>query len=105
MNEKWWKKLANVGKEALKEALDVNDAVSKSKIDFAVDSRDVNLHYLYNLVMQNPTQENNLALQAEITNRMNVDLRFTKMFPNHMEAVKNGTDPLPTDFDCYRTLI
>jgi len=98
-------KLGNIGKEALMEALDVNAALSKSKNDFAVDSRDVNLHYLYNLVMQNPTQENNLALQAEITHRMNVDLRFGKMFPNHMEAIKNGTSPLPTDFDCYRRLI
>ena len=104
-DQKWWKKLANIGKEALKEALDVNVALSKRKNDFAVDSRDINLHYLYNLVMQNPTQENNLALQAEITHRMNVDLRFAKMFPNHIESVKNGTSPLPTDFDCYRRLI
>ena len=27
------------------------------------------------------------------------------MFPSHVEAVKNKTVPLPTDFDCYRELI
>jgi len=36
---------------------------------------------------------------------MIVDERFEKAFPLHMEAVKNNTTPLPTDFECYRKLI
>jgi len=30
---------------------------------------------------------------------------FEELFPNHMEAVKSGVKILPTDFDCYRTLM
>lgn len=36
---------------------------------------------------------------------MYLDNLFEKMFPQHIEAVKNSTTPLPTDFDCYRSLI
>ena len=31
--------------------------------------------------------------------------RFETLFPQHVEAVKNNETPLPTEFDCYRSLV
>jgi len=28
-----------------------------------------------------------------------------QLFSHHFEAMKNGTTPLPTDFECYRNLV
>jgi len=36
---------------------------------------------------------------------METDALFEKLFPKHVEAVKSNTTPLPTDFDCYRSLV
>ena len=42
-----------------------------------------------------------------ITNseRMKIDSVMEQLFSHHFEAVKNGTNPLPTDFECYRNLV
>ena len=101
----WFDKLSNVGKKIWKQASKINEVKSSRKNEFAVDSRDINLHYLYNLVITEPTQENTLALQAELTMRMETAKRFETLFPQHVEAVNNNQTPLPTEFDCYRTLI
>lgn len=82
-----------------------DEAIAYKKNEFAVDSRDIQLHYLYNQVMTDATPEANAALQAEIAHRMQMDKLFSDLFPMHMDAVKNNSTPLPTDFDCYRTLI
>lgn len=79
--------------------------MSKKKNDYAVDSRDVKMHYLYNKVMRTPSLENSQALQEELNHRTKMDTLFEKLFPVHMEAIKNKTTPLPTDFDCYRNLV
>lgn len=34
-----------------------------------------------------------------------MDVLFDKLFPTHMEAVKNKTTPLPTEWECYRNLV
>jgi hypothetical protein len=104
-HHKFWKQLGHFGKEYVKDLVHWDESVSQRKNDFAVDSRDIKLHYLYNKVMTSPSEENNAALQAEITHRMNIDKLFEELFPMHMDAVKNNTTPLPTDFDCYRTLV
>jgi legumain len=101
----FWKSLRHFGKNAIKDIVHWDEAASEKKNDFAVDSRDIQLHYLYNLVMTNPSAENNAALQAEISHRMKMDKLFSDLFPMHMDAVKSNSTPLPTDFDCYRTLI
>jgi len=101
----FWKNFKAIGKDFLKDVTHWDEAISKRKNEFAVDSRDVQLHYLYNMVMEDPSIENNQALQNELTHRMEVELRFAKLFPTHVDAVKNNTTPLPTDFDCYRRLI
>jgi len=75
------------------------------KNEFAVDSRDVKLHWLYNNVMADPSTENHKALQDEINHRMKVDKIFEEAFPKHIEAVRKATTPLPTEFECYRKLI
>jgi hypothetical protein len=36
---------------------------------------------------------------------MKVDQIFENAFPTYIEAVKKGTTPLPTEFDCYRKLV
>jgi len=75
------------------------------KNEFAVDSRDNNLHFWYNMVLTEPTQENYDGLNNEIAHRMKVDKIFETAFPAHMDAIKNGSKVLPTDFECYRKMI
>lgn len=89
----------------MKHILEKHAPSTHIKNEFAVDSRDIKLHYLYNKVMQESTPENHKALQEELDHRMKVDKIFEEAFPRHMEAVKNNTTPLPTDFDCYRKLV
>jgi hypothetical protein len=74
---------------------EVSDETEK-KNEYAVDSRDVQLHYLYQAVKEDPTIENMNALQAELQMRTQVDQRFAQMFPVHMESVKNKSYPNPT---------
>ena len=71
----------------------------------SVNSRDINLNYLYGKVMSNPTMENTKALTDALNQRMTVDKRFKTMFPTHFDDVLNGNAPVPTDYECYRTLI
>jgi len=55
----WWKVLKNKGKmhwESFTQEFD------ERKSTFAVDSRDIKMHYLYNKVMQEATPENHQAL-------------------------------------------
>jgi hypothetical protein len=90
-------------KFGLADNLGIIDAVSAEKNQFAVDSRDMTLHYLYNMVMHEPTQENHMALQNEITHRIRIDTIFKKTFGNHMADME--TIGAPKDFECYRELI
>ena len=90
----------------LDDALMVDEAAAERKNTFAVDSRDVKLHYFYNKVMKNPTPENHAALQAEIAHRVEVDALFDKMFDaEHMELVRAGKTANVQNFDCYRSMI
>lgn len=50
------------GLHFLDDALDLEEWNTERKNFFAVDSRDIKLHYFYNRVMKNPTKENNEAL-------------------------------------------
>jgi len=100
----FWHNLKNAAGDILKDVL-VDQTDIDRKNEFALDSRDIQLHYLYNLVMTEPSKENNENLKNEITHRMVVDSRFETLFPQHIEAVKNNTTPLPTDFECYRKLV
>jgi len=65
--------LNDMGRSFFNDALGMStdDAVRKNQ--FAVDSRDVQLHYLYNKVITNPSTENQQALADEIDHRMKVD--------------------------------
>lgn len=101
----WWKALKKVGKHFIKDVTDWDRISAKAKNDFAVDSRDVNLHYLYYRVKEDPSMENMKALQEELKFRTEIDNFFKTTFPTHAEAVANGTVPNPTDFDCLRSLI
>ena len=104
VGDKFWKLLKRAGKSALKDAFKVDKYMSQEKNDSAVNSRDINLNYLYGKVMDNATIENTQALTEALNQRMLVDKRFASMFPKHFEAVKDNA-PLPTDYDCYRTLV
>lgn len=44
---------------ALRELFDVDEQRAHRKNEFSVDSRDVQLHYLYHKAMYNPSLENN----------------------------------------------
>jgi len=100
-----WAKFKHWGKNKLVDITKWDEAKSAQKNDFAVDSRDIKLHYLYSKVQANPTLENTKELTAELEHRMQVDEYFATVFPNHIDAVKSNSTPLPTDFDCYRSLI
>ena len=98
--DNWWANLKSKAKKILKKEKPTFD-----KLDSIVNSRDVTLHNLYAEVMVNPTIENQEALKAEVEHRLYIDALFASMFPQHMEAVKAHTTPLPTNFECYRTLV
>lgn len=98
----WWKVLKAKGKMKWGQFTQEFD---ERKSQFAVDSRDIKMHYLYNKVMQDATPENHKALNDEITHRMHIDSIMEQLFGHHFEAMKNGTTPNPTDFECYRRLI
>ena len=94
------------GLQALDDALWIDEESAERKNTFAIDSRDVGLHYYYNLVMTDPTPENHAALQAEIAHRVEVDALFEKMFGvEFMEKVRSGDFADVEDFDCYRSMI
>jgi len=78
------KYVEHYGKKAIKDALKYDDGQTSRKNQFAVDSRDVGLHFWYNMVLTEPTQENYEGLQNEIAHRMKVDDIFTKAFPEHI---------------------
>merc|ERR1719223_1892546 len=55
--------------------------------------------------MQEATPENHQALQDVINHRMKVDSQMEALFGHHFQAMKDGTTPNPTYFECYRKLI
>lgn len=61
-HHKFWNSLKQIGKDVLKDVTKWDEMVSFQKNEFAVDSRDIKLHYLYNKVMTESTKENNDAL-------------------------------------------
>jgi len=102
---KFWNLIKSSTKSLVKDIFDIDEKMAYIKNESAVDSRDINLHYLYSQVMSNPSTEATDALTAALNRRMVVDKRFNEMFPNHMEAFKNSEISAPTDYGCYRTLI
>jgi legumain len=100
-----WSDLINILGGFVEDVLDITPEDTIRKNQFAIDSRDVQLHYKYNNVMREPTPENHQALADEIAHRMKIDKIFQEAFPAHMEAIKNGATILPTDFECYRNLM
>jgi legumain len=101
----FWNQLKSIGKKFIKDVSKFDELTSTRKNDFAVDSRDVKLHYLYTMVKEDPSIENMKALQDELAYRTEIDNLFGEMFPVHVDAVKNKTFPAPTEFDCLRQLI
>lgn len=79
----------------------IEEADAQRKAKFAVDSRDVKLHYLYNKVMRDASPENHAALMEEVNYRMKVDEIFKALNPNYTL----GTQPTNIDFDCYSEMI
>jgi len=103
--ENFWKSLKKYGKDIVKDAVHWDEATAYEKNSFAVDSRDIKLHYLYYQVKEDPSVENMNALQEELKFRTEIDKLFNEMFPVHMDAVKNNATPNPTEFDCLRDLM
>lgn len=102
-----WAALKSIGKRFVKEQVGWDDYQTAQKNDFAVDVRDINMHYLYTKVAEDPSEENQKALMEELNNRLATDKRFEQLFPQFFEQVKDKKWPeLATeDFDCYRNLI
>jgi len=100
-----WDKFYDIAGYVLDQVVDLDSEEVARKNQFAIDSRDIQLHYKYNNVMRNPTAENHQALADEIAHRMKIDSIFEQAFPAHMNAIKSGAKVLPTDFECYRNLM
>ena len=102
----FWTQMIHDGLEFIDDALMINEAEIERKNTFAVDSRDVKLHYFYNKVMKDSTPENHAALQAELSHRMKIDNIFETAFgQEHMDIVRAGETAKVQNFECYRTLI
>lgn len=102
----FWSKMLYDGLNMIDDALMVEEDLAERKNTFAVDSRDIALHYYYNRVMSDPTPENHAALQAEINHRMKIDNIFETMFGEEfMNTVKSGETAMVQNFDCYRSMI
>ena len=73
----------------------------------AVDARDAELSYLFHAYREEPSAENKSALQEHIEHRETVHKIFSEVFGEKMsEGILAGEpSPLPTDFDCYRSMI
>lgn len=65
-----------------------------------VDSRDHDLHVLYNRVVSEGTPEAYAELENELEHRQFVD----KLFATHFEEVVNAPE-IPQDFDCLRVMV
>jgi len=104
-HKKFWKLIKSSAKSLVKDIFDIDEKMSYIKNESAVNSRDINLHYLYNQVMLNATPEATDALTTALNQRIVVDKRFAEMFPVHMEAFNNNDTPVPTDYKCYKSLI
>lgn len=96
-----WNWLGHQTMKSLKQISDWDAKVGAEKAQFTVDSRDVNLHYLYNNVMRDSTPENHQALMEEVEFRMKVDETFKSLNPNFVL----GEHPSHIDFECYRELV
>jgi len=75
------------GKEFLKSEVGWNDSDTQRKNDFAVDIRDIELHYLYRAALDTPSEENQKALMDMLDHRLTIDKRFETMFPEFIEKV------------------
>ena len=65
----------------------------------SVDSRDHELHFLYNKVMADGSSESMLALEKEIEHRQFID-RLFQQFPDNANAPEQ-----PQDFDYLRLMV
>lgn len=104
----FWTAFKTIGKDLIKDQIGWEGAETARKNDFAVDVRDINLHYLYSKVVTDPSTENQKALMDELDHRLTIDKRFDTLFPTFNEQVKKREFPLPEtdeDHDCYKNLI
>lgn len=98
-----WTQFKHEGKKFIKSYMN-QDEIDRKNAN-AVDSRDNTLHMLYNRVMNDPSEENHKALQAEIDHRIKIDKLFNDVLGHHMEAFNASATPLPTEWECYKYLI
>lgn len=97
----FWHNIASAGKQVFKDVVEWDKYSAADKNKFAVDSRDIALHYYYSRVMEDPTPENHKNLSEEISKRMKVDQVFAEAFP----AYKLGESPAHINFECYEKLV
>lgn len=103
-----WSAFRSAGKQILNAGMGWEAAQTAQKNDLAVGVRDIDLHYKYSKVLNDPSEENQNALMAELNHRLTIDKIFENTFPQFIEETKKGDYPLPTtdkDFECYGNLI
>ena len=73
----------------------------ETEMSDTVSSRDVDLHYYYNRVMREGTQEAYNDLKIELDHRQYVDKLFTQ---EYFMDVTNAPE-IPQNFDCLRMMV
>uniref|UniRef100_A0A7S3IIS0 Legumain prodomain domain-containing protein n=1 Tax=Strombidium inclinatum TaxID=197538 RepID=A0A7S3IIS0_9SPIT len=104
VSESLWNQIKHKTPKMIKDMFEIN-AESQRKALSAVSSRDIDLHFWYNIAVDEPTEENLQALQDYITYRKKVDDTVEAIFGTEFMSNLEGTKNLPTDFECYRTMI
>jgi len=69
----------------------------------SIDSRDINLHHLFNVYSKTGAEVDRQRLMEEISHRGNVDTHWATIFGGH--NTENFTVEKVEDFDCYRFLV
>jgi len=68
-----------------------------------VDSRDNQLHYLYNKVLNSGSQDAQMELMQELKDRMRADSVFEAFVGSPLSEVEEF--PLPRNFECLRAAV
>lgn len=103
-----WSAFKTIGKTVFKNEVGWEGSETAKKNDFAVDVRDIKLHYLYSAVLEEATTENQQALMDEINHRLAIDQQFEQLFPESYANTKAKDYPVPEtdeDYECYKDLI
>jgi len=87
--------------EKVPEMIDARIGQYQAQNSKTIDSRDINMHYLFDQYAATGSQEDLDLLNMELAHREKVNAFFTKMNP----GFKMSSEIVDMDYDCLRTLV